>query len=63
MDKIMAFDVVKERDDRIPDNFKSGATHPKSLLKYQPPVDRTRRLAMMEGRDQYNRLMVREWLI
>jgi len=56
----MAFDVVQERDESIPDHFKSGATHPKSLLQYQPPVDRTRRLAMMEGRDQYNRLMVRE---
>jgi hypothetical protein len=58
MDKIMAFDVIKEKDDTIPDRFKKSAKHPKSLLRTTAPVDRTRRLALIEGRDQYNRLLV-----
>jgi hypothetical protein len=58
MDKIMAFDVMQEKDDAIPDRFKASAKHPKSLMRTPAPVDRIRRLALIEGRDQYHRLLV-----
>ncbi|KAG7341757.1 cupredoxin [Nitzschia inconspicua] len=56
-DRIMAFDILKERDEDIPDRFRKSAVHPLSLLKTQPTVDRIRRVALMEGRDHYNRLL------
>lgn len=53
-DRVMAFDVVRPLRGDLPDRF--DPTDPGEFAGVPGPVDRVRRVALFEGRDEYGRL-------